>query len=276
MTEESAAPVDENMPPEVIPAAELETPPESAPAVENEDPGIDTAASEEKVYTEEQAKELAQGRINKVIADRGGETRRADKAEARIKELEGEPPAEVPEPKLEDFDFDEGKYNAALIKHEVQKATRETVGNYKTEQDGIAATNRQNEINIKFDERAVEFRKEKPDYDQVIDALPLIPGDVMDEIMQHDNGPKLAHYLGTHLDQAETITLMKLGEISAQLAIVKPTKQPSAAPDPIEPVTSGGTLNKSMEDMDMEDIMALPSTRRGQQERSGHGVNHGY
>ncbi len=72
--------------------------------------------------------------------------------------------------------------------------------------------------------------------------------------MQHDKGPQLAHYLGKHLDVAESINLMKLGEISAQLANVKPTKQPSAAPDPIKPVKPGGSLNKSEDEKSMAEI----------------------
>jgi len=259
MTEEVAAPVEDiNMPPDT--SAESSAPSESAPAID-ETPGIDTAASEEKTLTETEAKQLAQGRINDITADKHTERRRADKAEAELAELKGKPAPEQPEPKLEDFDYDEGKFNAALATYHGQKAATDAVSNYKTEQAGIEETNRQTEINNVFDGRVVDYRKTVPDYDQIVSKLPLIPGDVMDEIMQNENGPQLAHYLGEHLDVAENITLMKLGQISAQLATTKPTKQPSAAPDPIEPVKPGGTLNKKMEDMSMEEIFALPNTR---------------
>ena len=82
--------------------------------------------------------------------------------------------------------------------------------------------------------------------------------------MQSEKGPQIAHYLGKHLDVADVIATaspmvaaMKLGEISAQLSNTKPTKQPSAAPDPIEPVKAGGKLNKNAEDMSMDEIYAI-------------------
>ncbi len=267
MTEDAAPVEDPNMPPDKTPPGE--TPPvdqdppatpDSAPA--NDDtPGIDTAAPEEKTFTETEAKALAQDRINTIIADKYAEKRARVKAEARVTELEGTPAPEQPEPKLEDFDYDESKFHAALAVYHGTKASVDAVSNYKTEQDKKASVDLQNEINAKFDERVVEFRKSASDYDTVVSGLPLIPDDVMDAIMLHENGPKLAHYLGKHLDIAENITLMKLGEISAQLANVKPIKQPSAAPDPIEPVKPGGTLNKNQEDMSMEEIYALPNKR---------------
>jgi len=47
---------------------------------------------------------------------------------------------------------------------------------------------------------------------------------------------------------------MKLGQISASLGSKKTETKTSAAPDPIEPVGSSGSLNKPVEEMSMEEI----------------------
>jgi len=50
---------------------------------------------------------------------------------------------------------------------------------------------------------------------------------------------------------------MQLGAISARLGAVKPNIAPSAAPEPIEPISSGGSVSKDIGDMSMEEIYGL-------------------
>ena len=251
---EAAPAIDENMPPlddvndDVTTEAtkEVSATPESAPAPDSEP------------VAEPTEEDGVQKRINKITADKYAEKRRADALEKRLSELEAQNKApEAAEPKLEDFDFDETQHTAALVKYHSQKAVSEAVSNIKTEQKQETDDQRQTEISNGFNVKVDEFRKEAPDYDNVIGGLPDLPGDVMDAIMTHDKGPQLAHYLGKHLDVAENITLMKLGEISAQLATKPITKAPSAAPEPIEPVKPGGSLNKDQSEMSMDEIYSL-------------------
>lgn len=253
MTKEAPAQVeiDDNMPPieEVVEEVELK------PEAESE-----TAPDTDSV--EEPAEDKVQKRINKITADKYTEKRRADAAEKALSEFKANNKApEQAEPTLEQFDFDEGKYHAALATFHAQKATKDAISTYKTEQDTAANVQRQSEISQNFNARVDEFRKTALDYDQVIQGLPELPQDTLDAIMQSDKGPQIAHYLGKHLDIADVIATaspmvaaMKLGEISAQLSNNKPTKQPSAAPDPIKPVKPGGKLNKNLEDMSMAEI----------------------
>jgi hypothetical protein len=86
------------------------------------------------------------------------------------------------------------------------------------------------------------------DYQETIALIPPLPKDTLQTLMQAENGPKLAYYLGKHLDVADeisrlppTIAAMRLGEISVHLSNKNPTTKPSAAPDPINPINSGGT-----------------------------------
>ena len=250
---EAAPAVDDNMPPlddvndDVTTEAteEVSATPESAPATDSEP------------VAEPTEEDGVQKRINKITADKYAEKRRADALEKRLSELEASNKApEAAEPKLEDFDFDETKHNVALIEYHSKKAASDAVSGIKTEQKQETDKQRQTEISNDFNARVDEFRKDAPDYDTVIGTLPDLPGDVLEAIMTHDKGPQLAHYLGKHLDVAENITLMKLGEISAQLATKPITKAPSAAPEPIDPVKPGGALNKSQDEMSMEEVYA--------------------
>ena len=251
MTEQAlAAQVDENMPPldEVV---------EEIPA-EIESPKDEEVATPESGGFVEELDDKAQARVNKLTFEKHEQKRRADAAVKALEDFKANnAPPEQAEPKLEDYDFDDAQYNAALIKYQTVKGINTAISEYKTEQQQNLDNQRQAEINNNFNARVDDFRKATPDYDQTIAGLPDLPGAVLDAVMQAENGPQLAHYLGKHLDVAENITLMKLGEISAQLKNVKPTNKQSAAPDPIVPVKSGGTLNKSMDDMSMAEIYAL-------------------
>jgi hypothetical protein len=67
--------------------------------------------------------------------------------------------------------------------------------------------------------------------------------------MTMPNGAEVAYFLGQHLDVADEIATanpmmaaMRLGEIRAQLANGKPKPKPSAAPDPIAPISAGGKI----------------------------------
>ncbi len=242
MTEE-AAQVDENMPVDTP----VEQPvPDSAPA----DPIV------------EPEKNKVQLRINKITADKHAAIRRADAAEKRVKELET--PAELAEPKLEDFDFDENQHSVALAEYRSRIAAREEISNHHTQQEKTAENNRQSEITNAFNKRTTEFMKDVPDYTERLESLPTFSADTLGTIMQADNGPQLAYYLSKNLDIADEVAnaspmdaAMKLGMISAQLANPKPTNQPSAAPDPIDPIMPGGKLSKEQEDMSMDEIYNL-------------------
>ena len=255
MTDEAlAAQADDNMPPMDEPATSVASPEEA----QTESPETEEVATPEAGGFVEELDEAAQARVNKLTFEKHEQKRRADAAVKALEDYKANnAPPEQAEPKLEDFDFDDNAFNAASIKYQTAKAVNTAVGEYKTEQQQALDNQRQAEINNNFNARVDDFRKATPDYDQTIAGLPDLPGNVLDAVMQAENGPQLAHYLGKHLDVAESISLMKLGEISAQLKNVKPTNKQSAAPDPIEPVKSGGSLNKSMDDMSMDEIYAL-------------------
>jgi len=248
MTDEAA--LDENMPPieevveettETIEAVEVETT-ESAPA------DVDTTDEHDGV----------QKRINKAVAKQHAAIRRAEAAEQKLADIEANKVVQQPaEPKLEDFDYDDAAFNKATIEYHSQKAVSEAVNSYQTEQKKAVEQSSVDEVVNAFNVKEAEYIASHPEYSEDVVNLPPLPNEVLMEVYKHEKGAEIAHYLSKHLDVADGINLMKLGEIAARLGATKPTKQPSAAPEPVTPVKPGATLNKDMSDMSMEEIYNL-------------------
>ena len=185
-----------------------------------------------------------QKRINKVTADKYAEKRRADELQRKIDELEQTPVKVKSEaPKLEDFDHDVDAHNAAMIDFKVEEAVSKQVANQRESASKATAQ----EAQSAFNERIVALGKD--DFDQVANAIPTLPDGVAGALVNSENGAELIYHLGQHLDVADKLAsmtpnqaMMELGRISATMS-TKPNIKTSAAPDPIEPISSGGSLS---------------------------------
>lgn len=240
--------VTEVVEPEVDPLAEKVEGGE-VEATEVVTPLVDPAIDQDKV----------QARINKIAVEKNSEKSRADRAEKELAELKAtkEP---VAEPKLEDFDYDEGKFNAAQVQHEVTKqmaAQRNDDAIKGIEVDRQKAAS-------KFFEKQTEFMKDNPNHMDIVNKIPELPADTLSAVYSLDNGPQVAQYLGSHLDIAGEIAstspnlaAVRLGQISAVLAANTKTVQTSNAPEPVETISGQSTVSKNMDDMSMDEIMAL-------------------
>jgi hypothetical protein len=249
MTE--AALVDDNMPPldtapeQETEQAESETPEASAPQADDKPAETDNV----------------QKRINKITAEKHAEKRKADQLQREIDSLKAATKApEVKAPALEDYDYDEAAFNAASISHQVREGV--AAESLRLQNQGVVS--KQAELNQQreqsFNAQVAEMTAAKPDYQEVIKSLPEFNQDTLDAIMSSDQGAELAYALGEKLDLADEIAnaspmvaAMKLGELSAQLK-QKPNIKTSAAPSPIEPVSSGGGLSKDLGEMSMEEL----------------------
>ena len=208
------------------------------------------------VEAEEAPKEDGfQKRINKVTADKYEQQRRADDLQRQLDEVKAKPKEVGAPPKLEDFDHDEELFNAAQIKHQVAEAVKAERTSIDTEAQQAKAA----EAQRAFNERIVAMNK--PHFADVANSVPTLPAGVADALVQSENGAELIYHLGTHLDMADklanmssTQAIMELGRISANMN-TKPEIKQSAAPDPIETITSGGgSLKKDYGEMSMEEV----------------------
>jgi len=202
-----------------------------------------------------------QKRINKVTADKYAEKRRADELQAKVDELSqvaGQPQSvsEKP-PVLEDFDYDEDKFMAAKVSHEVEKKHLEIQERQKEE----GRLQKRRETDESYNKKVAEFQKQAPDFQEVVANIPFLPQETLDTLMSAKDGEKLAYYLGQHLDVADEVASLPpnraallLGTISSKLSGATNNVKVSNAPEPIETVESGGKLEKEMSQMSMEEI----------------------
>jgi hypothetical protein len=97
-----------------------------------------------------------------------------------------------------------------------------------------------------WEQRQQQAAKKYEDFVDVVFSDSLVVTPIMAEAMKEsDLGPDVAYYLGKNPDEAERIAKLspaaqvrEIGKIEARLEL-KPAKQPSKAPPPIEPVGGG-------------------------------------
>jgi len=259
MSEDLQAVLDENQGDEVVENQGIE-----AQQTEANDSQVDSATTETE--TDAPKTNNVEKRINRLTAEKFAEKRRAEALEEenrRLKENQSADPVQTPqgEPTLEQFDFDESAYNAALIKYEVAQQVQES----RSEAQKAQAEQTAKERDAKFDNAEVKYATDNPSYIDDIQSLPRFQPDTLNMLRGQENGPELVHYLGKNPEIADQIAsldpmnaAMQIGVISANLSATAKTEiQTSAAPEPISTISSGGTVSKEVEDMSMEEIYNL-------------------
>ena len=126
-----------------------------------------------------------------------------------------------------------------------------------------------------FQQREIELRKEKPDYDDIISEAGnvRIPPIVADAILTSELGPDLRYYLAQNPDKAQKLNYMppaaaarELGKIEAEIIGSKgarPAVRPSNAPAPIRPVSGNGVVVET----DLEKLPQEEYNKRRNEER---------
>jgi len=259
MSEDLQAVLDENQGDEVVENQGIE-----AQQTEANDSQVDSATT--GMETEAPETNNVEKRIHKLTAEKYAEKRRAEALEEenrRLKENQSADPVQVPQgkPTLEQFDYDEGKYTEALIEYQVNQKVEQTQSAAQKAQAEQTAKDR----DAKFDNAEVKYATDNPSYIDDIQSLPRFQPDTLNMLRGQENGPELVHYLGKNPEIADQIAsldpmnaAMQIGAISVKLSATAKTEiQTSAAPDPISPVSSGGSVSKEVEDMSMEEIYNL-------------------
>ncbi len=234
---------------------------DSAPIVSEEAPD-ETLEETEQVETpetetaspEQQESAGIQKRFKKLTADKWTERQRAEAAEARVVELESnqQPAQTEPPPNYDDFDTD-AEYYAATAKHEATQA----IEGFKVElAQGKVKDDRADALQG-FSAKVAAANI--PNYDVkanlLMDSVGMRP-DTLQALyeLEGDAGPKLVAYLADHLEVAEGISPVKLGQLSAKLSALKPVQQTKASA-PIVPVKPGGAVRKNLSDLSMDELI---------------------
>lgn len=238
----------ENQAAQVEPSYKIEGDDQAQNLTASENQSVDSATTNQVDSNNDQStSEPADGfqkRINKVTADKYAEKRRADALQAQLDKLSKIPSNEqVKAPVLDDFDFDDDAFNKANIQYHVQQE----LSKQNTLQKQSDSDDKLRQASHDFNQRVSKFGKE--DFFEKAGLIPDLPPGVADALMQSDIGLELIYHLADHLDQADALAgmtpaaaMMELGRMHSTMTANK-NIEPSAAPDPIQPLSSGGAMS---------------------------------
>lgn len=229
----SESPVDETLPVEPVDTAPE---PETEPEQQQEPDDAGTDEGKPKGGFQRRIKELADERNHwrdmALRASQGYQPPQQPQPPSRPDPAPAQP-AKLPT--LEEFGYDEGKYQAALLDYAAKHA--ETVVERR-----LAEVERQRAEQTRvesFATRQAEFAKSTPDFEDKVlrdPTLPITTG-MRDVIIDSPNGPELAYWLATNRAEAEKIArlpphlaALEMGRIEGRIEVQKAAK--AAAPRP--------------------------------------------
>lgn len=207
---------------------------------------VEDANETEETEGEREQPEIdnVQKRINKITAEKHEAKREAEELRKRLESLESKPKEQAKKPELSEFDYDDDAYRSALVDYQVQKALEDR----ELKQSHAEQARRAQEQQTVFNDRIEKLKK--PDFWEVANAVPTLAPETVSALMEDEEGASMIYHLGKHLDLADNLAslkphqqLLEIGRISASLNKKKTVKL-SAAPEPIEPINSGGSLTK--------------------------------
>lgn len=145
-------------------------------------------------------------------------------------------------PSLEEFGYDEAKYQAALIQYATQKAESVVEKRLSQAEQQRAEQQRMGT----FAERQREFAKSVPDFEERVLKDPTLPitAAMRDVIVDSESGPEIAYYLATNRELADRIARLPAhmaalemgrieGRLSAQKVVAKKPVTQAPPPPPI-------------------------------------------
>lgn len=143
------------------------------------------------------------------------------------------PPAAPKIPSLADFEYDESKYQAALIEFTKAEARREAEAVLKAEREREA----QERVVKTWTEKAAEFAKSKPDYaEKVNDPTLPISTPMVKVIQASEIGPEVAYHLAENRELAAEIARLPaeaaafaIGRLEGRLLAQKEAAKASAS-----------------------------------------------
>lgn len=201
-----------------------------------------------------------QKRINELTRQRYEAERRAQDLERRLQELERQP-SRAPDPEQDPNAYIEHVINeraAALAEERAQQSHQQQ------ERQRIESLLQQSAA------REVEYAKAHPDYHEAADTLRSILGvnpAVAEVMLASDHGPAVAHYLGTHIDEAVALSQLPphlavaaVVRLEAKVSAPKP-KPVSSAPTPVPSVGGASVAPRGLHDeLSIDDWMRERST----------------
>ena len=258
---EQVVPVEETAQEEVV----EETP--------KEEPKVEVPV-EEPLTIPPPKKKTAQERIDEITRARREAERDAEywRLKALEKEMPKPPPVEgtLARPVISQFDTTEA-YEDALLewndrRREVQTRVTET-------------RRREDDAMRKFQENSKSLREVYEDFDEVIET-PVFTPQMRVALMNSDNGPEVAYFLGRPENRATAekirnlpveVQLYELGKLETNLLLAKRTKKVPTAPPPITPVGMAGSTDVDPAKMSIDEWMKWDRARQEERYKQKYG-----
>ncbi len=186
--------------------------------------------------------ERVTARIGKITGKMYAEKQRADSLQIKLDAINSDKPAEI-EPILEDFEFDEDAHKTALIQYHVKnQLAAERIESTAKKDESLQKQAAQDEFDA-YEVAALEFIKTKPDYKEGLARLPEFNANTYQLLLKSKN-PSLVYKLSN--DPETAYALAAMNQIDAALEIGRlsastlPNVKISAAPEPFDPIGTGG------------------------------------
>lgn len=214
--------------------------------------------SEEKVAEEKLTKRNSfQERINQKTREAKEAQALATSLQERLASYEQTIQPSQSRPKLEDFDYDEQRFNEALDSW-TSSSLSTSVRQVRLEEQRQEAKNAQQRTlaiaQETFVERANDFELDNPDFRDVVSKVPNSQV-LTSAVLMAEDGPALAYHLGKNPGIAKELAemnpymaMLEIGKISARLSTKAPTKL-SSAPPPSKTVGSSAAVSKDPDKM---------------------------
>ena len=173
------------------------------------------------------------------------------------------------EPTREQFDYDDAQFMRAWYKWQRDQERAEET---RTKQAEEAQKRHKT-----FQEREQAFAAAHPDYEEVAKAEHVpIPKEMAEAIIESDDAPAIAYYLGQNLEEASAIAAMSpiavaraIGRIEAKLSAkpavqttTTPTKTVTRAPEPVTTLSGSPAVTRSYDEMSMDEYDAVRRKER--------------
>ena len=230
-------------------------------------------SSEENAETEAEVKEKTRNSVQQRISQLA---RQKNEANAKVQELEQQNQylsAQINQaqqpldkfPSLADFDYDETKYQQAVVQYNAQlnaQTVQEAMGQQQSAQ--LQHLNAQKQIisEEQFKEKSKDFALDYPDYQEKVTSPTFQQSEFVAStiVNNFDNGPAVAYWLASNPQQAARVNQMSdmdamkaLTTISTVLSIAKRPVQTTNAPTPSKPVAPKGKVAKDLDKMTPEE-----------------------
>lgn len=215
----------------------------------------------ERTFTQKELDEILEKRLSKERRKREEISRRLQVTEELALRGRSEPkpeakPVDNGEPRRESFDSYEGYLEARAEWRADQKVAQALKAHSERFTQERAAQSEQ-EAAKRFRDHAAKVAAEIEDFEDVMAAsdAPMSREMATAITRSGEMGPRIAYHLAKNPDEARRIAALDPAEQAMEIGFLKasvskePTKKPSKAPAPIEPVKSG----KSGNDDDMPD-----------------------